>query len=188
MARSLELARLFQQPDSAAQRHYEVRRAYFYESDAADEIAKRFCLHGYTVRAIVRDFTRDPDVNSLFTAVGPGRKTPPKRDAINERACDLRRQGATLADVRAALQREGVDVSDSYLFRLLRRAGLAVNRQRRPSPQPGDYANDGSVVPDIASTCCYSSICPMLSPTRASPARSRSRRFRRYWHCWSPSS
>ena len=83
-------------------------------------------------------------------AVGPGRKTSPKRDAINERACDLRRQGATLADIRAALQREGIDVSESYLFRLLRRAGLAATRQRRPSPQPGEYANDGSVVPDIA--------------------------------------
>ena len=64
--------------------------------------------------------------------------------------CDLRRQGATLADIRAALQREGVDVSESYLFRLLRCAGLAATRQRRPSPQPGEYANDGSVVPDIA--------------------------------------
>jgi transposase len=150
MARSQELARLFQQPDSPAQRHYEVCRAYFHESTPAHEIATRFHLHGDTVRAIVRDFARDPDVNSFFRAVGPGRKTSPKRDAINERACDLRRQGATLADIRAALQREGVDVSESYLFRLLRRVGLAANRQRRPSPQPGEYANDGSVVPDIA--------------------------------------
>jgi len=150
MARSQELARLFQQPDSPAQRHYEVCRAYFHESTPADEIAKRFHLHGDTVRAIVRDFARDPDVDSFFTAVGPGRKTSPKRDAINERACDLRRQGATLADIRAALQRERVDVSESYLFRLLRCAGLAATRQRRPSPQPGEYANDGSVVPDIA--------------------------------------
>jgi len=150
MARSQELARLFQQPDSPAQRHYEVCRAYFHDSISADEIAKRFHLYGDTVRAIVRDFARDPDVNSFFTAVGPGRKTSPKRDAINERACDLRRQGATLADIHAALQREGVDVSESYLFRLLRRAGLAATRQRRPSPQPGEYANDGSVVPDIA--------------------------------------
>ena len=91
MARSQELARLFQQPDSPAQRYYEVCRAYFHESAPADEIAKRFHLHGDTVRAIVRDFARDPDVNCFFTAVGPGRKTSPKRDAINERACDLQR-------------------------------------------------------------------------------------------------
>jgi transposase len=150
MARSQELARLFQQPDSPAQRHYEVCRAYFHESTPADEIAKRFHLHGDTVRAIVRDFARDPDVNSFFAAARPGRKSSPKRDAIHERACELRRQGATLAVIRSALQREGFDVSESYLFRLLHRAGLAAMRHHRPSPQPGEYANDGSVVPDIA--------------------------------------
>ena len=150
MARSQELSRLFQQPDSPAHRHYEVCRAYFHESSPADEIAQRFHLQVDTVRAIVRNFARDPDVNSFFATAGPGRKTSPKRDAIQDRACDLRRQGATLAVIRAALQREGCDVSESYLFRLLRRAGLAATRHRRPSPLPGEHANDGSVVPDIA--------------------------------------
>ena len=55
-----------------------------------------------------------------------------------------------MAVIRAALQREGFDVSESYLFRLLCRAGLAATRHRRPSPLPGEHANDGSVVPDIA--------------------------------------
>jgi transposase len=150
MARSQELAHLFQQPDSPAHRHYEVCRAYFYESAPADEIAKRFHLHSDSVRAIVRDFARAPDINSLFVAAKPGPKVSPKRDAIHERACALRRQGATLADIRAALGRDGLDVSESYLFRLLRRAGVDATRQRRPTPQPGEFAKDGSVVPDIA--------------------------------------
>ena len=150
MARSPELARLFQQPDSPAHRHYEICRAYFHESAPADDIAKRFHLHVGSVRAIVHDFARDPDVNSLFAAVTPGRRTSPKRDAVHERVCSLRRQGATLADIRAALQQEGFDVSEPYLFRLLRREGLAATRCRRPTPQPGEYAKDGSVVPDIA--------------------------------------
>jgi transposase len=150
MARSPELARLFQQPDSPAHRHYEICRAYFHESAPADDIAKRFYLHVGSVRAIVHDFARDPDVNSLFAAVTPGRRTSPKRDAVHERACSLRLQGATLADIRGALKQEGFDVSEPYLFRLLRREGLAATRCRRPTPQPGEYAKDGSVVPDIA--------------------------------------
>ena len=150
MARSPELARLFQQPNSPAQRHYEICRAYFHESAPADDIAKRFHLHVGSVRAIVHDFARDPDVSSLFAAASPGRKTSPKRDAVYQRACSLRRQGVTLADIRAALQQEGFDVSEPYLFRLLRREGLAATRCRRPNPQPGEYAKDGSVVPDIA--------------------------------------
>ena len=114
MARSPELARLFQLPDLPAQRHYEICRAYFHDETPANEIAQRLHLHVGSVRAIVRDFARDPDVNAFFATARPGRKTSPKRDAIHQRACELRRQGATLADIRAALQREGFDVSESW--------------------------------------------------------------------------
>ena len=150
MARSQELARLFQHPDSPAQRRYEICRAYFHERTPADELAQRFHLHVDSVRAIVRDFARDPDLDAFFPAAQPGRKSSPKRDAIHDRACELRRQGLTLADVHAALGHEGHNVSESYLFRILQRAGLATTRQRRPLPRPGERAGDGSVVPDVA--------------------------------------
>jgi transposase len=150
MARSQELARLFQQPDSPAQRRYEVCRAYFLEDATADQLAQRFRLHVGTVRALVRDFAREPDIAAFFATEPPGRKTAPKRQAIQQRACALRDQGATLAEIRATLQREGFDVSESYLFRILHRAGLTGTRKRRPPPQPGAFARDGSVVPDVA--------------------------------------
>jgi transposase len=142
--------RLFQEPDLPAQRHYEICRAYFLESTPADDIAKRFHLHVGTVRVLVHDFARNPDLNALFATARTGPKMSPKRDAISDRACELRRQGATLADIRATLQGEGFDVSESYLFRLLCRAGLAATRHRRSTPQPGESAKDGSVVPDVA--------------------------------------
>ncbi len=150
MARSHELARLFQQPDSPAQRRNEGCRAYFLEGATAEHLARRFQLHVGTVRAVVRDFARGPDFDAFFVTDQPGRTSAPKRAAIQERACALRRQGATLADIRVILQREGFDVSESYLFRVLRRAGLAATRNRRPTPQPRESARDGSVVPDIA--------------------------------------
>ena len=150
MARSPELARLFQQPHSLAQRHYEICRAYFHESIPADELAQRFHLHVGTVRAIVRDFARNPDVNAFFLTPQPGRKASPKRDAIHDRACALRRQGLTLEDIHTTLDREGHTVSESYLFRILQRAGLATTRHRRPLRLPGERANDGSVVPAVA--------------------------------------
>ncbi|MBV8385087.1 MAG: hypothetical protein JOZ63_21055 [Planctomycetaceae bacterium] len=150
MARSQELARLFQQPPSPVQRRYEICRAYFHEGATADQLAEHFQLHVGTVRAIVRDFARDPDVNSFFAAAQPGRKTAPKRTAIHQRACELRRQGATLADIRATLDQEGFKISESYLFRVLRRAGLTATRYHRATRQPGEYAKDGSSVPEVA--------------------------------------
>jgi transposase len=167
MARSPELARLFERPDLPAQCHYEICRAYFHDAITADEIAQRFHLHVGSVRAIVRDFARDPDVNAFFAAVAPGRKTSPKRDAILQRAGELRRQGATLADIHAALKREGFDVSESYLFRVLRRAGLAATRQGRPTRRPGDRANDGSLVPDVADARALALEEGRRFPTRA---------------------
>ena len=83
----------------------EICRAY-HDGSTADQLAERFQLHGDTVRAIVRDFARDPDIDSFFTARWPGPKSSPKRTAIQERACDLRRQGHTLAEIRATLLRE----------------------------------------------------------------------------------
>jgi len=150
MARSQELAHLFQQPASPAQRHFEVCRASFLERTPAHELAQRFPLHVGTVRAIVRDFARNPAVTAFFRAAPPGRKTSPKRDAIHDRAGDLRRQGLTLADSRGQLDQEGHTVSESYLFRVLQRAGLATTRQRCPPRQPGERANDGSTVPAVA--------------------------------------
>jgi transposase len=150
MARSQELARLFQHPDSPAQRRYEICRAYFHEGASADQLAQQFDLHVGTVRAVVRDFARDPDVGSFFAVDRPGPQSSPKRTAIHERACELRRQGHTLAEIRATLLQEGFDVSESYLFRVLDRAGLTTTRQHRLSPRPGENAHDGSVVPDVA--------------------------------------
>src|SRR5580704_16603546 len=108
MARSHDLARLFQQPDSPAQRRYEACRAYFLEGSTAEQLAQRFQLHVGTVRALVHDFARHPDIDAFFTTAPLGRKTAPKRQAIQERAAALRCQGATLADIRTTLQGEGV--------------------------------------------------------------------------------
>jgi transposase len=167
MARSPELARLFERPDLPAQRHYEICRAYFHEALTAEEIARRFHLHVGSVRAIVRDFARDPDVHALFAAAVPGRKTAPKRDAISQRACELRRRGATLADIHAALKREGFDISESYLFRVLRRAGVAATRHGQPVRRPGERANDGSIVPDVADARALALDEGRRIPTRA---------------------
>jgi hypothetical protein len=93
---------------------------------------------------------RDPDVGSFFAVDRPGPQSSPKRTAIHERASELRRQGHTLAEIRATLLQEGFDVSESYLFRVLDRAGLTTTRQHRLSPRPGENAHDGSVVPDVA--------------------------------------
>ena len=151
MARSQELTHLFQHPESTAQRHYDICRAYFLEQRTAHELAERFELHVGSVRAVVRDFARHPDLSRFFLTPSPRDRPAPKREAIRDRARVLRRQGHTLADIRTQLHAEGHPISEAYLFRLLQDDGLATKGQRcRPVRQPGDQANDGSLVPSVA--------------------------------------
>jgi hypothetical protein len=151
MARSPELARLFQQPSSTVQRHYEICRAYFLEELTAEAVAERFHLQVASIRSLVRDFARQPDLHSFFPTAATVDRASPKRDAIRDRACDLRRQGHTLAAIRTQLEAEGQLVSEGYLFRVLQDEGLATKGQRcRATPQPDDCAKDGSLVPAVA--------------------------------------
>jgi transposase len=150
MARTQDLFRLFQQPQSTPQRNYEIYRAYFFEGLAANEIAQRFQLPLHSVRTLVRNFAQDPDLDRLFHSHPTADRPAPKREAICERICALRCQGHTLAEIRTQLLTEGHLVSEAYLFRILQDEGLAGKGQRcRPTP-PNDRASDGSLVPAIA--------------------------------------
>ena len=109
MARSATLAALFQHPASTAQRHYEICRAYFLEQQPAEEVAERFQLRVASIRSLVRDFAQHPNLDQLFGRAPPTARPSPKRDAIRDRACELRRQGQTLEAIRSQLEAEGPD-------------------------------------------------------------------------------
>jgi transposase len=93
MARSEILAHVFEQPTCPVHRRFEVCRAYFLNRLTARAIAHRFGLHVGTVQAIVRAFAANPDLDQFFQSTQPGPKTSPKREAVAERAIELRRQG-----------------------------------------------------------------------------------------------
>jgi transposase len=150
MARSAELAGLFQQPSGSVQRRYEICRAYFLERQTAQVIADRLGLHVGTVQAVVRDFAAAPDLSQFFAVTRPGRRTSPKREAVRERAAELRREHKTLGEIGRQLREEGHEISESYLATLLREEGFSPLPRGGPRPRPGERARDGSEVPKVA--------------------------------------
>src|SRR3954451_13764666 len=76
MARSADLAALFQHPATTADRHFEICRAYFLEQHTAEAVAERFQLSVASIRSLVRDFAQHPNLDQLF-----GRDPPADRAA-----------------------------------------------------------------------------------------------------------
>jgi hypothetical protein len=150
MARSPELTNLFRLPTSAAHCHYEVCRAYFLEQATAEAIAQRFDLHPDSVRAIVRDFADDPNLDNFFVSKRPGPATAPTRDAFRQQVIDLRRAGLSIALIRTRLNTPSRPISESSVYRILVKAGLAGDGLRTHSPPPTQQAADGSDIPPVA--------------------------------------
>jgi transposase len=162
MARSAQLADLFRLPALVSHRNYEICKAYYLDGAPADQLAQRFDLHPDSVRALVRDFANNPDLEQFFIVNRSGRQAAPKRDQLAEDIARLRGEGLSLIDIQQRLQQQDHSISLSYLSRILQRQGMAGLRplhssQRRATRQ----ANNGSDIP----TCADVRLCS-LSPGR----------------------
>lgn len=165
MARSPVLADLFRQPALTAQLHYEICKAYFLDADTAEQIAARFSLHPDSVRAIVKDFAKNPDLTHFFLVKKPGPSTAAKRDACRQDVIDLRRQGQSLAAIKEQLA-DRHSISESSIYRILHNEGLAGGGRRIAKRPARHQAKDGSDIPAIADVreC-------LLTPGRSFPTK-----------------
>jgi hypothetical protein len=149
MARSPALAGLFRQPTLTAQLHYEICKAYFRDEDTAEQIALRFSLQPDSVRSIVNDFAKSPDLARFFLVKKPGPVAAPKRAARHQAVIDLRRQGLGLAQIKKHLGDEH-SLSESSIYRILHQEGLAGDGVRVSARQARQTAKDGSDIPAVA--------------------------------------
>jgi hypothetical protein len=149
MARSPALAGLFRQPDLTAQLHYEICKAYFLDEDTAQQIASRFSLRPDSVRAIVNDFAKDPDLTRFFLVRKPGPVAAPTRDACRQDVLELRNQGQSLAQIKEHLHDQH-SISESSIYRILHSEGLAGGGVRISTQKTHKTAKDGSDIPPTA--------------------------------------
>jgi len=165
MARSTALADLFRQPAVTAQLHYEICKAYFRDEDTAEQIASRFSLHPDSVRALVNDFAKNPDLTRFFLVKKPGPVAAPQRDACRQDILELRRQGLSLTEIKEQLA-DRHSISESSIYRILCGEGLAGGGVRISKRQARHKAKDGSDIPPITDVRdCF------LTPGRSFPTK-----------------
>lgn len=140
-------ARFFLEPEQPKQRQYEALRAYFVENLPTKDVAATF---GYTPGAfhvLCHMFRNDPE-RKFFIETKRGPKFSPKRDRSRDRVITLRKKNNSVQDIHLALKHEGISLSASSIWKILREEGFAKlprrkdeERPDRPRPDKAKYAD-----------------------------------------------
>jgi len=114
----------FQSPQHITHKHYEALRAFYFEAKSASEVAQQF---GYTLSAfysLTRDFNRllnQPEPSQrFFVTFARGRKPKESAQETDQLIVELRKKYLSVPDIKAILDTLGHEVSESYVYDLLK--------------------------------------------------------------------
>jgi transposase len=121
--------KFFAQPRSPTHRQYEALRAFFYEGQQAEEVARR-C--GYKLSAfysLTRDFrhectTREVE-EKFFVAPTPGRRPEGRIAKSRELILTLRKKYLSVSDIKAVLDSQHLQIAEQQIYRIIHEDGFA---------------------------------------------------------------
>lgn len=126
----------FDNPNYPLHKQYEALRAYFYEKLSAREVAKRF---GYTENSLYcfASSFKQLDIKQLekrfFAPLTVGRPAREYGSNIDQLIIALRKKYLSVADIKAILDTQKQDISETYIYKLLNREGFARLPRRSKS-------------------------------------------------------
>ena len=132
----------FLSPVLPQQKQYEALRAFFIDRVMVAEIASRFGYSTLTMYSLIRDFRRELGAGNpeklFFSAAGRGRPARLGLSDCDEQIIELRKQYLSVSDIKIRLDSAEVRVSESYIWKVVSRAGfgrLPRRMARRESDQ-----------------------------------------------------
>jgi len=118
----------FDSPRSTVHKHYEALRAFYNGECSAQEAADRF---GYTLASfysLARDFkkmlSKENPEQFFFISRKAGRKQKDASGEINRLIIALRKKYLSVPDIKAILDVQGYQVSQRYIFNVLKNDGF----------------------------------------------------------------
>ena len=132
----------FLSPALPQQKQYEALRAFFIDRVMVAEIASRFGYSTLTMYSLIRDFRRELGTGNpeklFFSAAGRGRPARLGLSECDDQIIELRKQYLSVSDIKIRLDSADVRVSESYIWKVVSRAGfgrLPRRMARRESDQ-----------------------------------------------------
>jgi hypothetical protein len=117
----------FIQPSTTAQRHYEALRAFYLEKNSAHDITKRFQMSPAYFKKLRSDFTKSlqHNINPFFLFKKAGRKTRHTKSNTIDRIIALRKQNYSIADIKATMHADNINLSLDTIDKILKAEGFA---------------------------------------------------------------
>ena len=124
----MQAIEFFTKPQSIAHKQYEALRAFYVEGRSAAEVAEQF---GYTLSSFYslnRDFKQQlaasQAVEQFFVSSLKGRKPKETMGKVEGLIIKLRQQDLSVPEIKATLDAQGDDVSESTIYTVLKQAGF----------------------------------------------------------------
>jgi len=126
----------FDKPSYSLHKQYEALRAYFYEKLSAREVAKRFGYSEsslYCFASAFKQFDTKQLEKRFFAPLAVGRPTREYGNNIDQLIIALRKKYLSVSDIKAILDTQKQDISETYIYKLLNREGFARLPRRSKS-------------------------------------------------------
>jgi len=125
----MDLQEYFDSPQYRHQKQYEAVRAFVYEKRPADEVAKKFGYTKTTIYSMARDFRKRLAQGRLdqhlFAAPKLGRNKKANSSQIEDKIITLRKKYFSVEEIKEYLDSQGAAVSESYIYKEIKKAGFA---------------------------------------------------------------
>jgi hypothetical protein len=119
----------FSSPQNTAQKQYEALRAFFTGQCSAEEAAKRFDYKISSFYSLARDFkknlSRQNPAQFFFISRKAGRNPQDVKGQINPLIISLRKKYLSVPDIKAVLDVQGHQVSEKYVYNVIKKDGFA---------------------------------------------------------------
>ena len=119
----------FINPTSIKQKQYEALRAFHFDDQPAEQVAKKFNYTLSSFYSLIRDFKANlldkKQENNFFVETHVGRKKKEGNSELDELIISLRKKYISVEEIKIILDSKGALTSESHIHSTIKKAGFA---------------------------------------------------------------